>query len=292
MFKRLSRVFSLVMVVALIATTAAWAAAIDPLNRTVTTPKLFLDWSETNPEEILDVQYMGSANLTNVAANENCPAGGDLEFFGNAWVSENEGTPDFVFVSLVGWGSTGTWDKHNKHKVYVHSESSGCPGSAEVPVFTKYKFFDRGQTANRFRMQRRFDFGSTAFAHDVRPYIPRLYPMDGYTQVIHPDALGTTLLTEDSTVCDFGCEVTDWNGLWFAIHNPTTGDGLIVRRGGDEPASASLWVDQDTASFTNASSVLLKQPEGGFTGFVNEVEFMCFYNSARWTPSLELPPAC
>jgi hypothetical protein len=276
------------LLVFLIAATVL-AATIDPVNRTVTTSTLFVDWSETNPEEILDIRWNGSANLTNHAAASSCPS--DLEYFGNSWVTQDEGTPSFVFFSLVGWGTTGTWTSPNSNRVSANSISTGCFGSANLPIETNYHFFDRGAPVNRIMVQRRFTFGSVPFAYDVRPYIPRLYPKTAYTQVLHPNASNTVLVTEDVTLCDFGCRVDDWNDGWFAIHNPTTGQGLIVRR--DRSAyDVALWVDQDDASFTNASSVLLLQPSGGFTGRVTEVEFLCFYDSGTWTPSLTLPAGC
>jgi len=129
------------------------------------------------------------------------------------------------------------------------------------------------------------------FHYDFRPYIPRLGPMDEYTQVWHPDVTGSSLMVEDSTICDFGCRVDNWNGEWFAIHNPTSGEGMIVKRSATS-YGAALWVDQDSASFTNSSSVLLLKPVGGFTGYVNEVESFCFYDSGMWTPSLSLPAGC
>jgi hypothetical protein len=74
-------------------------------NRTVTVGNFYVEWSQTNPEEIVDLRWNGSVNLTNPWANPYCS--GDLEYFGNSWVSENEGTPSFFFASLVGWGTTG-----------------------------------------------------------------------------------------------------------------------------------------------------------------------------------------
>ncbi len=80
------------------------------------------------------------------------------------------------------------------------------------------------------------------------------------------------------------CRVSDWNGSWYAIHNPATGSGLIVRRGGGGPA-ADLWVDQDTASDSNASSVLLLAPQGA------EI-FVAQRGNGAFGPSLSLPPGC
>ncbi len=281
---------TLLAAAALLAGTAL-AATIDPTARTVTSANFFVDWDATNPEAILDLQRNGPPNLTNAAVVGTCPD--PLEFFGNSWVNLHEDPTDpepFIFVSLVGWGSTGAWAQQGAKGVRIDSTSAGCPGSANVPVETRYKFWDNGSPVNRIKVERAFMFGGTPFVYDFRPYMPRLSPRTDYNQVLHPDAAGASLVTEDATLCDFGCQVSNWDGTWFAIHNPGTGQGLIVRRESGLPAD--LWVDQDSASNANASSALLLAPPGGFTGVVTESEFLCFYDSSTWTPSLSLPPGC
>jgi hypothetical protein len=109
--------------------------------------------------------------------------------------------------------------------------------------------------------------------------------------VIHPSADGTALVTENGNDCEFGCEVTNWDDTWFAVHDPASGNGMIVRHEFSSNPVA-LWVDMDGGSQTTASGVVLLAPSGGFTGTVNEVEFLCFYNSNSWTPSLTLPAGC
>jgi hypothetical protein len=266
------------------ATAVDWCVAAGPR---VMVGNFDVEWSPANPEEIVSLQWKGSPNLTNPWKHPNCS--GDLHFFGNSWVSENEDTPDFFFASLVGWGSTGTWTVQSSTEIGIGSLSSGCPGSANIPVSTQYQFFDDEPKANVIEVRRTYGFGATAYAHDVRPFIPRLFPADGFSQVLHPSEDGDFLATE--TTCGFGCMITDWDGTWFAIHDPTTGVGMIVLH---EPSGfpVALWVDDDGGSFTNASSVLLLHPGGGFTGMVEETELLCFYNGADWTPSLTLPPGC
>ena len=144
MNKKLLSTFITVLIASMLIVTTAFAATIDPINRTVTTGNFFVAWSEANPEEIVNIQWMGSPNLTNSAFDV---CGGNLEYFGNSWVSENEGTPSFFFGSLVGWGTTGTWNTPNDKKVNVNSISSGCFGSANIPVTTKYHFYDSGDVA-------------------------------------------------------------------------------------------------------------------------------------------------
>jgi hypothetical protein len=287
--RRLALVLVFILIASLFATIVGRAAVIDTANRTVTTQTLSVVWAQDNPDDIVDIRFMGSPNLTQTTGHPFCP--GPHEFFGNSWSSEGEGTPSFFFSALVGWGGTGTWQSPMSRKVDVQSISSGCPGSAELPVSTDYQFFDSGPASNKIRVQRVFQFGSTPFAHPVRPYIPRLYPYNGFTQVLHPDAAGTSLVTDTLDNCDFGCVVPNWNATWFAIHDPANGSGLIVRHA-DSSVPATLWIDRDDGSFTNASSVVWLPPAGGFTGTLTEVEFLCFYNSNTWTPSLTLPAGC
>ena len=263
-------------------------ARADAGGPTVTAGAVTVQWSATDPEEITSLSWNGSPNLTNTWAHPFCPQGGDHEFFGNSWNGPN----DVFFRALVGWGTTGTWDTRGPNGVAIDSAAdSGCFGTSGIPVDTSYRFYDRGAPVNRILVQRRISFGATPFAFDFRPYIPRLYPRSSYTTVVHPDATGTALVTEVGDSCEFGCEVTNWDGSWFAVHDPVTGQGMIDRHGAS-PYPVALWVDVDGGSFTTASSVLLLQPPGGFTGTVNDTEFLCFYDAAVWTPSLQLPAGC
>ena len=283
-----NRMLIIVFILVLVSGTVL-ALTVDTVNRIASTSTLTVDWDDTNPEAIVDIRWNGSPNLTNQAVIGGCPDA--LEFFGNSWVSQDEGTPDSVFQSIVGWGTTGSWSNPNPNSIAASSVSTGCPASANIPVETNYRFFDRGAPVNRIQVRRQFDFGSTPYPYDFRPYIPRMYPMSDYNQVLHPDSGGSTLVTETTVGCDFGCRVDNWNDTWFAIHNPATGSGLIVRH---ESSSydVALWIDQDSASFTNSSSMLALQPSGGFTGQVSDTMFLCFYDSSTWTPGLSLPAGC
>lgn len=263
-------------------------ATIDPATRTVDTGTIAVTFHPTNPEEITSISWGGSPNLTTPWANPFCPD--DLEFWGNAWAASDTGS----FVSLVGWGTTGTWGNHGPNQVVIGSKSEGCFGSAELDISTTYQFPPGGPAANTIHMTRTFDFGLSPFTRDFRPYITRL-SREEFTDVLYPDATGTSLLAVDANDCEFGCRVSDWDNSWFAIHNPDTDAGLIIKR---EPSvvDADLWVDADGGSVANASSVLLIAPPGGFTGTVVHREKHCFYDATIWPgamrSSLVLPPGC
>lgn len=263
-------------------------ASVGPATRTVQSGPLTVGWSATNPEEIVDISYNGSPNLTNSWPLFYCDRG-DSEFFGNSW--DNDLGPN-GFAVPVGWGTTGTWGNSGLSGVRIDSAATGCFGTAGIPVQTSYRFFPQAGGVGRMQVRRKFSFGSTPFVHNFRAYIPRLYPRDEFTEVIHPNASGSALVTELAAPdCEFGCTVTDWDGTWLAIHAPSTGRGLIVDHEGSSTPVA-LWVDVDGGSATTASSVLLLHPPGGFTGTLNEVESLCFYDSTTWTPSLALPDGC
>jgi hypothetical protein len=286
---RLRLVLQLLAVAALVACvfSASAGASVDPGQRTVTAGAFQVQWSQTDPEEITSLSWNGSPNLTNSWTHPFCPQGGDSEFFGNSWDTFN----DVNFRALVGWGSGGTWDARDPNGVAITSAASGCFGTSGIPVQTSYQFFNGGPVVNRILVHRKISFGTTPFPYDLRAYIPRLYPRDQYSLVIHPNADGTALATEVGNDCEFGCEITNWNGTWFAVHDPISGRGMIVRHA-VSPIPVALWVDMDGGSQTTASSIALLQPPGGFTGTVSETEFLCFYNSSIWTPSLTMPDGC
>ena len=263
------------------------AAGVDPATRTATIGPFVVRWSLTDPEAITYLSWNNSTNLTNSWAHPNCPTGGVHEYFGNSW----GGVDDVSFLSPVGWGSTGQWAAHGSSGVDIASAASGCYGTSGIPVITNYGLFGATAATGRIQVERRFSFGATPFASDLRPYIPRLFPLDRYTEVLFPNATGSALLTRHGSDCGLGCRVHDWNGSWYAINDPTSGRGLIVRH---EPSTypTAMWLDEDGGSFTSSSSVVLLQAGSGFTGTVVDRQGLCFYDPTIWVPSLTLPAGC
>ena len=283
-----NRTLLIVMIVlAMIAASgAAVAVTIDPTARTVETSAFDLEFSATNPEELSSLKWHDSVNLTATGVDR---CGEPLEYFGNSWAA-----PDSAdFKSLVGWGQTGSWTAVSRAvKITSVSETaSGCGGTLDIPIKTTYRFWDDGPAANRIKVARSFDFRTTSLAQDFRPYIPRLHPADRFDDVIYPDRSGATLMTTPSSECPFGCQISDWDGSWFAMHDPATGTGLIVRQA-SSGYDTDLWIDHDGASETNSTGVLMLQPADGFTTKVNTNTFLCFYDRSTWTPSLTLPDGC
>jgi hypothetical protein len=301
------RSISLASILALIATLSSVAAPpatieggvlIDSATRTVTAGPLVVRWSLGNPENITYLSWNGSPNLTGVDMNPLCPAGGPAEFFGNSW---GTGDREF-FVAPVGSGSAGTWTAVGTNGVDIVSAATGCPGTSGVPVNTKYRFRGDETATARIEVERTFSFGATPFRFlysatesifAFRPYMARLSPRWAFSRILYPDHTGTSLVTHDSRECGGGCRQTDWQGTWFAVHDPATGRGMIVRHE-TSPYSSLLWFDNDDYSDSISASIALVEPEPGtgFTDTVNERETLCFYDRSTWSPSTELPVNC
>ena len=267
-----------------LAAVGATASTIDPVTRSVATSAFELQFSATNPEHVTSIRWNGSDNLT-ATGPDLC--NGPLEYFGNSWA-----TPDSAdFKSLVGWGQTGTLAAGGGNAVAIDSASSNCYGSLGIPITTTYRFWDTGPNANRIKVSRSFDFRDTPLLQDFRPFIPRLSPLESFPAVYYPDASGTVLEMVDAGDCPFGCQFSDWNDSWFAMHDPDSGRGLIVRQAPGDYA-VDLWVDNDGDTDANASGVLLVAPSDGFVAKVQTTTFLCFYDDTIWTPGLSLPPGC
>ena len=290
-------------------------------SRTVTTSNFVVAWNTGNDTEaITSFIWGGGQNLTSTEYVGTCDPNypGAVEYFGNSYAPPD---PESGGLVLVGGGTTtppGTtaWSGQilpsGTAQVTINSSSTGCPpSSAGINVETIYSFADPDDpSTNSFGVQRSFDFTTKTFNYDFRPYMPRLSLSEGFTEVLYPTPSGT-LATENVYNCPIGCTGPasppnagslnpSWDATqgWFAIHNPTTLEGVVVKRNPStdpqgNPITAQLWVDNDAGSGTNVSSFLLLGPTGGFTGgLVTEVETFCFYNSTIWTPSLTPPAAC
>jgi hypothetical protein len=167
-----------------------------------------------------------------------------------------------------------------------------------VPVATRHRFYDNRPRGDVIRVDRTFDFEEKSLASAFRPYIPRLSRSAGraFDRVNYPTT-GGTLASVSVDVCPFGCTRADWNKAegWFAIHSPSTGKGVIVKRA-PNGVTPDLFLDWDGSSFTNATSFLLQPPAGGFTDEVVERMVFCFYDSSTWSAAdqqaMKLPGGC
>jgi len=322
---RLIQAFAIVLASTLAFAQAPYSPAIlTPAARTVATGDFLLTWNTgTDTEAITSLSWLGNPNVTATYELNTCGnigEGNNVQYFGNGWGPPDPESGGFV---LVGGGTItppgtipwlGQVLPSGTAEVTINSNSTNCPPTSQgINVQTTYRFFHPADTGvNWFEVQRVFDFTETTFAHDLRPYIPRLSINSGYGEVLYPATTGA-LVGISSLQCIGGCTGPvsapgaaqlnpPWDSSrgWFAIHNPTTQQGVVVKRvqSADPQGgliAAQLWVDNDANNsyYTNASSVLLLNPTQGFTGgVVSETETFCFYNSAIWNPSMIPPVGC
>ncbi len=284
------------------------AVSIDETSRTVHSTNLLITWSGADQEAIVGVRWDAGGvpgpapNLTSSSDVGRCSGSLAPEYWGNSWEA---GAPQAGEEVLVGVGTTTpTGDvpwaaAFGQHGAEVSSQSSDCNvnlNAAEVPVRTRYRFYDHGPRRNVIRLDRTFSFEDGPFNETIRPYMPRVSLAQGFLQVLYPST-ADTLASLSVFECPVGCTVSNWDPSrgWYAIENPATGQGLILQRA-ENGHSARLWVDWDGASFTNATSFQLVAPQEGFAGEVIEREVICFYDSTIWSAdrrqALALPAGC
>jgi subtilisin family serine protease len=261
--------------------------------------------SGMDKEAITELYWKGGPNLTQTFYLDTCgPAGrpGNVEYFGNSMVPIDPLIGGHV---LVGGGtdiSSSSWMAVPPAGAQVHSTSKGCtPSSAGVPVITLYSV---GAMQNAIDVERKFSFERAIpyapFRSDFLPYVPRLTLNRGFTQVLYPATDGT-LASVNVYACNFGCTgpvlstgasplPKPWMASkgWYAIHNPDTGQGVVVSRSSAADGSevtAQLWVDYDLGSHSNATSFLLRSVQGDFPPNLTEKQRLLFYDSSTWVPT-------
>jgi hypothetical protein len=278
--------FALLLVVALWALCCGGAAAEIKLEEgadKATTPHLEMDFGDAagNVELVEGVKWspVGGTLGSNLVANSGGGGCGVFEFWGESYPNQDGTGPDPVVA-----GQRGSWTATSNRTVLIDSASPhDCSGNTpEIPVRTRYTFFDEGPAANTVRMERRISFAPNQERNDVvqgmRFYDPRL-PAGTYNQEIFPNEGGTAL----NTIGDGGPTANgDWNETWMAIDSSTTHAGMVIFHQPDGVHTASVTSDNDGASGSNNSGVTLDRPALGWLEPVTETEYFCFYDATTW----------
>jgi hypothetical protein len=266
------------------ATSAPAAVVLEEGPDKVTTPKLELDFGDAsgNVEFVQSLKWLSPkiGSFTADLASEGGGACGDpTEFWGQAYPNQ-DGTGPAPVVA----GQRGSWEATSNRTVLIESVSAqNCSGNTpEIPVRTRYTFFEEGAAANVVRMERRISFAANQLPNHVvqgmRFYVPRL-PAGTYNQEIYPNAAGTALNTIGS-----GGPVAheDWNESWMAIDSSSTHAGLLIFHKPDGSHDASVTSDNDSSSGSNNSGITLNRPAAGWLEPATETEYLCFYDETTW----------
>lgn len=216
---------------------------------------------------------------SNLSTSGGFACGDPTEYWAESYPNQDGLGPAAVVA-----GQRGTWSAASNRTVLIDSVSrNACSGNTpEIPVRTRYTFFDEGPAANTLRMERQISFAANQQPNPapqgMRFYVPRL-PAGTYNQEIFPNEAGTAL----NTIGDGGPSANgDWNETWMAIDSSTTHAGMLVFHQPDGVHPASVTSDNDSASGSNNSGVTLDRPLAGWLEPVTEVEYFCFYDATTW----------
>jgi len=236
----------------------------------------------------------------NLAANNTDggyhPCNDEYEFFG-----ESDGYPVQQTAPLIVVpGETAVYGGSGELKARITTKVNKCKNRHTGPLSalstTVYTLGNSPGTINSVKIVRTFLFGvnTPIFAQSgLRPYMARV-SLYKYDNVKLPNSDGV-IVTYNDNACQDDCTVTDWNGTWLA-DDDGMGDGVAIIRSASSMNPAFIVLDADSFSESNVSSVVLAQPDAGWTAPVVETEYLCFYDSTSWPAKRQaagkLPEGC
>jgi hypothetical protein len=222
----------------------------------------------------------GNARSGYVAAGGPSHCGDPQEFFGQSY-----GEPEGTLPLMVIGGVVDTWSGTGALKGAAATSMTGfCDTGPNAKTKTSYKLSTSAGQISEMQVTRSFLFNARTpvfNAHGLRAYVARV-PVATYPTVLVPNAAGNAVNSFNAGGCGGDCEVTDWNGRWFA-DDDGAGNGLMVIRSASSTAPAILAINNDAFSGSNLTSVVLLQPGAGWKAKVTETEYLCFYDAKSWS---------
>jgi hypothetical protein len=226
----------------------------------------------------------GSLAGQNLAAHGGSGACGDpTEFFGQSFGEpEEQGTSPVIIYA----GEAAVASNQTGLTLTTTTTGKDCNGApiGDATASTDYHVYPLGDSdVNEMRVARTFNFSAATpiFAtHGLHGYVPRI-PLT-YAIVLYPNAAGTAINSMDASDCPSDCEITDWNGKWFA-DDDDSGTGMVVFRDAASTAPAVLDINWDEFSESNLTSISLLQPTLGWKAPVTEIVWICFYDPSTWS---------
>ncbi len=279
--------------------TAATASAHELTNGRITVVQAdgSNGYNTTTQDRVDSISWInGTGNSTGNLASNGGPAscGDPSEFFGESYDDH-----DFAGLFLVNVGATATWKSNNAVSGTSKTTSKDACLTLSGKTTTSYQLSSSKAKVNEMRIQRTFKFNSQVQSepYNIRAYVMRL-PLSTYTTVLYPDAAGD-IKTLNVLSCPMaqaqGCEISDWNGQWFADDNGG-GYGIVLIRDKSSTWPAEIAADYDSNSHSNNTSIILMKPTDGWAGQVKETEWLCFYDPTSWPADKrskgKLPQGC
>jgi hypothetical protein len=256
---------------------------------------VLLTFDPNDPEYVSGVSWIDSTGAT---TGNWSAAGGPLhctdpqESFGQAYGAPENTTPYPVVAGHLATLSAVC------NGVTITSAAADCTDAGQLPVTTSYTFYG-GAKQNEVEITRSFAFpsGEVDTGVGVRPFVPRV-SLSVFDTTIFPNRDGTGVSKVPVGNCPGDCFTPVgpiWNGQWFA-DVAASGYAIIVLRDVVSLGPVDLTINYDSYSSSNLSSFVVLQPDGGWTGPVNETEYMCFEDLTTWPQSQRdaavLPAGC
>lgn len=255
-------------------------------------------WTTTDKDRVDFISWIQSDGTStgNLAVHSGYLVCGEPgENFGQSY---NEGSIYDGNLNVVIGGTVSQWRNVESRRAGI-AATDGDPTcnftSISAIAKTTYALDSRAAIANAMKIKRTFQFLPQAADVDenLHAYVPRL-SLPKYTTVLLPETDGT-VHTYNAHDCAVGCELSSWNGKWFADDNGQ-GYGMAVIRDAASTWPAVVSMDNDGGSNSNLTAVVLLVPQGGFTGTITETEWLCFYDPTTWPAAARnagiLPTGC
>jgi hypothetical protein len=213
----------------------------------------------------------------NYVANGGPPDCGDpQEFFGESYSDSDS----FILFMVVA-GASAKWDQTNALTGTSKTTGKDTCFTLSGKTATTYSLDTDDTKMSQMTIKRTLTFTADANLN-MRAYAARL-PNAVYATVLYPDSTGA-VQTVNLFNCGAlpACEITDWNGKWFA-DDDGQGNGMVMIRDKASTWPALLGIDYDSFSSSNVTSMVLLRPSDGWIGKkVVETEHMCFYDAKSW----------
>jgi hypothetical protein len=145
-----------------LAPVAGAAVTIDEGPNTVESPNYKFNFADSagNVERVDVIEWRRDSTLAfgpDLATAGGGACGDISEFWGQSY-----GNVDFQSPGPVVAGNRGTWGARGQRSVEINTTSpTSCSGDTpQVPVRTRYSFFDGGAATNTVRLERRWSFAA------------------------------------------------------------------------------------------------------------------------------------
>jgi hypothetical protein len=284
-------------VIALAVSHSAWANSLanSRLNITLDQGEKWLrDNDRVDSLTWVNSSGVTTANLVANAVYGPFTCGDPVEFFGQADGYPVQAGPPLMVVA----GEISSAESMDASMERINTHGRACRKSPALSAATRtvYTLGTTPRDINSVRIVRDFQFGPTTpvFRQSgLRPYMARV-PLSSYPIVKLPNSAGD-IVEYNVNKCADDCTVTDWNGTWLA-DDDGKGNGVAIIRSASSLNPAFIVLDNDSYSASNVSSLVLAQPQGGWTAPVEETEYLCVYDAISWPAHKQkagkLPAGC